>query len=682
MKIAYPRDLSVHTQFYDKYTVRDLIRILIPALVGWALIGPLGLSAAILGVALTEFKPLGRTIDQHVYDAVKYQIGLAIGDWPTPIDVGHRTAVADNGVMFGIVKVSSVDLAMLSDAETAANLATVNDLFKSLTYPVKLISTQRHADLTGFTGVDGSVTVTDHFVTVPVYPEELDSEQDRRNLVNERCEEVRTTLTAGDMYAERMTGDAFQSVAQSLTTKPNDLFPRSYRTKLEVRRILAIHNYPTEIPAGWLADVLNVDAPGFVDVVQTANPIKDSDRDRLQHVLSKAIAERLASNNPVRERELGRLESDIRDLVDIEMEGEPLLHYGVYLVIRADTLENLEITGSKVSAALGQITARTPRFKMNQAARTAAPIFKDRLSQTRIVPGTTAAAGFPWAVQDTINEGGIVFGVDAASDHPIVLNRFDWEAGHVSRMGKIGSGKSFAAKLETLRSAERYDDLHVVLIDPKQEYRAISKELGVKAQRWSPRDRTKDNTEFLIESVRQAYRLGHAHDGKTIVVVDEAHRLLNDEQGRRVLGELVREGRDQDIAVTMVTQNASDFTQSQEGRNILRNVDCNILMRHQDVESDVEDFFNLSEVESVRLRKLRTGTDTGFSEAIIRGPVNTTLRIEATETEIATIEGNTGEHDSDPEVAGGSEARGFGEECNTEDAPESPSIIDLMQEDR
>lgn len=639
MKIPYPRDTAVTTRFFDRYTVGDLIRIGFPGLLGWALIGPIGLSACLLGFGLAEYTPQDRTLDRHILDAAKFKFGLAIGGWPIPVKFSERSATAENGVVFGVVKVSSVDLGMLSDAETAANLGTVNDLFKSLTYPVKLVSRQRQADVKDFVGVDGQHTVTDHFVTIPVFPSEHDSVQDRLTVLEDRCTEVRTALTAGDMYADRVIGESFQAIAKELTAEPFDFSPKSYRTGGELCRVLYVNTYPTEVPAGWLADVLNVDAPGFVDVVQTAAPIEDRDRDRLQHVLSKAIAERLASENPVREHELGQLEEDIRNLVGVEIGGEPLVHYGVYIIIRTDKNEDLETTASKVSAALGQITLRTPTFRMNQAARTVTPFFQDRLGQTRIVPGTTAAAGFPWGVNDSLDENGIVFGTDTAATHPIVLNRFDWEAGHIARMGKIGSGKSFAAKLEVLRSADRYDDLHVVLIDPKQEYRTISQNLQHRAQRWSPDERTENNTEFLLDSVRQAYRLGHNHDGKTIVVIDEAHRLLNDEQGRQVLGELVREGRDQEIAVTLVTQNASDFTQSLEGRNILRNVDCHVFMRHSDVDVEVEDFFNLSETESVRLRKLRTGTDVGFSEAIIRGPVNTTIRIEATGEERELIRG-------------------------------------------
>jgi len=113
--------------------------------------------------------------------------------------------------------------------------------------------------------------------------------------------------------------------------------------------------------------------------------------------------------------------------------------------------------------------------------------------------------------------------------------------------------------------------------------------------------------------------------------------LLSHPEGRAALGELVREGRDRNISVEMITQNASDFTRSQEGRDILKNVNCYIFMNHQDVETGVSNFFNLSPRETVALRRLRTGTDLPFSEAIIRGPVNTKLRIEATEQEHAAI---------------------------------------------
>jgi hypothetical protein len=103
---------------------------------------------------------------------------------------------------------------------------------------------------------------------------------------------------------------------------------------------------------------------------------------------------------------------------------------------------------------------------------------------------------------------------------------------------------------------------------------------------------------------------------------------------------LVREARDTKTAVSLITQNASDFTRSQHGRDILKNVPCTVFMWHDKVNDGVVDFFNLSSEEAVQLRKLRTGTDVDYSEAIVRAAsvLEAKLRITASGQEADIIE--------------------------------------------
>lgn len=702
-RISFPRRLEVNTVFRGRYTIGDIFRIGIPALAGIGLAGPPGILAGVAGLGLAEYQPRGKHLDRHLVDAARYHLGLAVGQWPDMKIVDSRAAVATNGVVLGLVRVSSVDLDMLSEPEIATNLETVNDLFTKTGYPLKLYSRQRRADLTAIPGADGSTVVTEHYVTVPVFPGDASTLQNQVTALDDRCEQVRTALTAGDMYAERVTGTEFYETITDLASKPDSVGTDTYQKDGEVCRVLAIDTYPTQVPPGWLADVLNVDAPGLVDAVQTVAPIKEKDRNRLQQVLSKATVERAVSSDPVRERELLQVEKDIRDLIDIQMEGEPLLHYGVYIVARADNSRDLETTVDRVSSELGQIEHLVPSFKTNQAARTVSPFFKDRLGNTHLVPGTSAAAGFPWAASGTFEENGVVFG-EEKDGNPVIIDRFSWDAPHIAVTGKNGSGKSFWVGLLLQRSINTYDDLDVWIVDPKQrDYAGITEALdgetvvlddadlstlpSASVVRFTVEDPSRDNTDMLVDTVRRIYHEASKDAAPSFVVIDELHRLITDgesvnKDGLQAVSTVAREGRDRNIGLTIATQNADEITRTGEGKNLLRNVDCYVFFKQQDVDTEVEDFFRLTDTEAVRLRKLRTGNKVGYSEAIIRGPVNTTLRIEATEPEATTIEGNVDEHDADPKGESDAEESGSGEERDTENAPESPFIIDLMQEDR
>ncbi|WP_181687409.1 ATP-binding protein [Halorhabdus salina] len=271
------------------------------------------------------------------------------------------------------------------------------------------------------------------------------------------------------------------------------------------------------------------------------------------------------------------------------------------------------------------------------------------------MPASSAAAGFPFATQNT-EESGVVYGVDVYDGTPILLDRFHWSSHSMARMGMVGSGKSYAAKIELLRAALIYDELKIIVLDPKQEYQRLVRTLDGEVQTLDEEtsysfdnDVTgltveergqRDNVELLIEAVEQIYSNVSQDKRKTLVMIDEARILLNEEEGRRILNQFVLEGRDTNTAVTLITQNASHFTHSREGREILDNMPGKIFMRHDRVPQDVVDYFELSDREKQELFELNTGTDSDYSEALIRvsGQLNTRFRVESTPQEHALID--------------------------------------------
>ncbi len=672
IRTAFPTAPDFAVRF-GRYSLQDLLRIGTPALTGWFLGGLTGLVFGIIvGVGIAEIQIEDKHLDQHVVAALREQFLEHYGQKLTIETVWEDEGVAAlaNDTLIGTVRVESVDLRNTGEGTQQANRDTVLDLVNEIDYPIEIHSIQRLEDLSKFSGFDGDGVTTDHYILVKDYSDEpglLTHDSEDANIrariieVQDRCRTIRDALSGGDMSATWVTGDEFRATVQRFAPERSSHTIQTGQTDLghrSERQIAAVSQFPPKPPIQWLADVLNVQTPGLIDVVQVIEPISEDQRSRLDRMMGRLQAEIFGEARPSRKTRLQRIYDDYRDLQEAEIEGERLVNYGVYIAANGTDQHEATATMDEAKRVLRRFQAETwtPTIHTRAAEHTLSPLHHDRLNKTQIVPARAAASGFPFAAYDTIEPGGVVFGTDTRSGLPLVLNRFSWDAGHIARMGKIGSGKSFAAKLELLRSDQRYDNLQVLIVDPKQEYRSISRTLNHLTQQWQPKDRTAHNTEFLVESLRKAYRLGHSHDGKTIVIIDEAHRLLNHQEGRTVLGELIREGRDQDIAVTLVTQNAADFTQSQEGRNILRNIDCYVFMRHQEVDNDVDEFFGLSQTESVDLRKLRTGTDVNFSEAIIRGPVNTTLRINASEEESRLIAGDpplTGrhsqgkEHDSD-----------------------------------
>jgi len=670
IRSSFPTDVDVPVRFMDRFTVRDVARLAVPAGLGLVLAGVHGVVAGVVvGCVLVAVSPIDQKLDVHAANYVKHQAERRTGSWPRAEAVDQDSVILDNGTVLGLVQVSSCDLDMLSEAEQSSNRSTVHDLFKTVDFPVEVHSRQRREDLSRYQAVADNAVVTDHYITVRVSKEEgslLETGEsetgsqgvDNVELVDERCTVVRNELTGGDLYAERLSGDEFRQALARLYSKGEVFESRRYEAVDEEgvkRRMLYVSGFPREVRLGWLADVLNVD--GLVNTVQVVSPVTEKQRDWLSRMTGRLQAELSEARDPGNQTELQRAKEDAEDMLDAEIGGERLVNYGVYIVARGDTDTEVDQTLEAVKTTLRRhrIEFKEPLFHSYKAAKTESVFQPDALQKTLIVPGLSAAAAFPYATYDTIQDNGIVFGTDTRNNVPAVLDRFSWEAPHIARMGKTGSGKTYHSCLEIIRSVRNYDDLQVHIIDPKPDYAGIVEALdgahvaldhetlgspSADIIRYTVEDPTRDSTELLVDAVRHVYQQTSNDTGKSVVLIDEAHRLLRSPDGRTAVGELIREGRAKNIGVDLITQNASDFTRSQEGRDILKNVDCLFFLKHQDVDSSTYEFFNLSRSESVTLRKLRTGTDLPFSEAVVRGPVNTKLRIKSTPQEHSTIQQN------------------------------------------
>ncbi|WP_254767468.1 type IV secretory system conjugative DNA transfer family protein [Salinilacihabitans rarus] len=672
IRVPFPVPIDTKVKFMDRFTVGDFGRIGIPALIGWGLAGDLGaVAGTIIGLGFVAFKQGDRHLDEHIATLIGFGSVVQVSS-PSFEQLHNDAVVLDNGTVLGLVKVSSCDIQTLSDLEKTANLATVHELMKTLGYQVELHSRQRTVDLSQYSGAADSEVVTDHVVVVRVDESTHTSVQERLQAIDKRCTEIRNALTAADLYAERITGDAFKTHLKRLYFGKTKLDRRRYETEYgekQVRQLRYVTEYPAELELAWLADLLSVEAPGLVSVVQVAKPISTYQRTWISRMISRLKIELQETRSPAREVDLRRRLRDAEDLLDIEGRSEVLLNYGVYITVAGSTPEEVDETWKAVETVLSkkQIQTEEPALKTHKAVRAASAYHADALHETVIVPGRSAASGFPFASGDTIEEDGVVVGQDASEGTSVILDRFSWDAGHMTVMGKTGSGKSYWTGLMLLRSAQTYDNLDIYILDPKRrDYGAVTDSLGGQTvvldhvnltavepdgvTRYTVEDPSQDNTELLVEALGHIYREASKTDSKVLVVVDEAHRPITigdriNHDGLNTVSRLIRESRDRNIAVTLITQNADEFTRSREGKNILRNVDCNLFFKQEDVDTEIEPFFNLIGTESGELHRLRTGSDLPFSTALLRGPVNTTLRIKATDREHDILE--TGHADED-----------------------------------
>ena len=86
------------------------------------------------------------------------------------------------------------------------------------------------------------------------------------------------------------------------------------------------------------------------------------------------------------------------------------------------------------------------------------------------------SATFPFVSSDLTSDSGILYGINRHNNSLILFDRFSLENANTVVFGKSGGGKSYAAKLEILRSLML--GAEVIVIDPENEFQYLAETVG------------------------------------------------------------------------------------------------------------------------------------------------------------------------------------------------------------
>lgn len=648
VKIRFPGDIDVPIRFFTVFTAKDLVRIAVPAVIGGALLGiPAAIVGGFAGAGLALYRPHGKPVDYHTYHLLRRTTAEKTNtDVPTTVQEVHGTyAELSDGRVAAVLEVHPTNLKMKHEDEQLALHALYKDLLHKISYPIEIHSRQFEFDISPYLDHIGKRTQhpvqqsyldfcqdvaeetqyrTKHFVVLKA---------DDPSEVGRRVVEVEQALTGGDLHASHVTGDV---VGKLLEHQNPD------------RQTRYVEEYPDKLPLGWPVHLLQTD--GYVDVIQRIEPVPDAKATKTLERAKERLTAEVATWLDAGRLGTNTLESRLGDvdwLLDKLSDRETRMYeYAAY--VNSHSYDNSHASVENTLQSL-RIDTHLPVFREDQSAATSLPAGRDKLGETFLLHGDAVAAGFPFATHSKQDYNGVLFGQDTSDCTPILMNRWSWDAGHIVRMGMTGSGKSYAAKLELIRSTIIHDKLQVYVVDPKGEYSGVIKALGGSVglldRDQPPADEDvmgftvekrgqEENVDRFIGTIDSLHSQINRDDTPTLIIVDEAHNLMDHDEGRTALSRLVREARDTNTAVTLISQNAADFTYCREGRAILDNAPCKIFMKHDRVPDSVVGYFNLSQRERVHLLSLHTGGQ-GYSEAIgqVSDRLDAKVRIRASDKE-------------------------------------------------
>ena len=115
-------------------------------------------------------------------------------------------------------------------------------------------------------------------------------------------------------------------------------------------------------------------------------------------------------------------------------------------------------------------------FQEEDGFKTVTPLGTDMLDVTQKMNSEPISSMFPFVSFDLTSDQGILYGVNRHNSSLVIFDRFSLENYNSIIFAKSGAGKSYATKLEIVRTL--MFDCDVIVIDPEREYEYLAEAIG------------------------------------------------------------------------------------------------------------------------------------------------------------------------------------------------------------
>lgn len=303
----------------------------------------------------------------------------------------------------------------------------------------------------------------------------IDQNQEPIELVKEKFQDKKASLNAEKVFREGMLNLLDLIAPSAFKVTPNYLQIDNYYL-----RTLFVFTYPRYLQVNWLAPIINYDITAdvsmFIYPLKTQNVMTDLRKKVGQLESSKSMEE---EKGYVRNPELETAISDIEGLRDVLQRGEiKLFQYALYFTIYATSIEELNTLTKQLESTLGGMLVYTKQamLQMEQGFNSCLPLFQDELEIRRNLDTGSLSTTFPFVSAELSSNEGILYGLNRHNNSLILFDRFKLENANSVVFAKAGAGKSYAIKLEALRSLMFGTD--IIIIDPENEYKMLCEAVG------------------------------------------------------------------------------------------------------------------------------------------------------------------------------------------------------------
>ncbi|MBU1091418.1 DUF87 domain-containing protein [Patescibacteria group bacterium] len=252
--------------------------------------------------------------------------------------------------------------------------------------------------------------------------------------------------------------------------------PNNLRLGDKLTRTFFVFSYPRFLSTNWFSPVINMDK--VFDISIFIHPIDTSD---VLRKLQKKVAEVQSQihmreeKGLVRDPVLDTAYQDVEDLRDkLQQAQERLFSLGLYITIYSDTMDELNSSEKEIKSILESklVYIKPALFEQIDGLESTLPLGSDKLQVHSKMNSSPLSSLFPFVSSDLTSNKGILYGINRHNNSLVLFDRFSMENYNSVTFAKAGAGKSYATKLEILRSLMLGTD--VIVIDVEKEYEYLA----------------------------------------------------------------------------------------------------------------------------------------------------------------------------------------------------------------
>lgn len=298
---------------------------------------------------------------------------------------------------------------------------------------------------------------------------------DKKDIKKDEIKKVDKNEDKQVLEAEKEYKDALAYVKDIISPAFMKIYPDKVRINDTFAKTFFVYAYPNFLEWNWLSPVINWDVK--FDMSLYIYPIESA---FIQKYLKKRLTQLFSERSINAEKWLindPALEAQIQDVEELRQKltrwEEKYFHLWLYITVYSDNEEKLNKIWKDIETILAwrNVLQKQSFLRAEQWFISTWPFARDELAVYRNMSTGWISTTFPFSSSTLSHDDWILYWVNTHNNSLILFDRFKTENANMCVFAKSWSWKSFAVKVEILRSLMMWTD--VIVIDPENEYKTL-----------------------------------------------------------------------------------------------------------------------------------------------------------------------------------------------------------------